>query len=146
MNYAHALLLFGHTALPGEWRDAPRPRPHRRSRSPGFGALVDKYEIVGSSIHSVVMLNAAAANRHNYWCAAEPLAAQLEQCFPQLKQLETTFGGLHAQLARFQFDETEFALLLLALVTRASESSHDSTRLVAHRVSSSYLRRSPADE
>ncbi len=89
----------------------------------------DKYEIISSSIHSIVMINLFTENsffndRKNYWRADRNLIFQIYQYFPQFQDFENLFVSIETQFRNFHFDENELALLILMLITRTSETHH----------------------
>ena len=101
----------------------------------GFTNMLGKYEILSSSINSVIMITLfpdktfiKSANKNpcpiwNYWNAEATLSYQLNSHVPQLTEAENLFRSFQSKLRSFHFDEKEFSLLLLMILTRNSKKN-----------------------
>ncbi|CAF1365057.1 unnamed protein product [Rotaria sordida] len=97
---------------------------------PGFTNMSNKYEIISSSINSVIMVTLLAEKTFlkssyeniqsiwNYWQADSTLSMELNTHIPQLTQAENLFRSFESTLRDLHFDEKEFSLLLLMIITR----------------------------
>ena len=97
--------------------------------------MLEKYEILSSSINSVIMLTLfpdktciKSSNKNpcitwNYWNAEAALSYQLNSHVPQLTEAENLFRSFQSKLQSFHFDEKEFSLLLLMILTRTSKNN-----------------------
>ena len=85
-----------------------------------FLKLEEKYDILSSSIHAVILLilfeeNAFESSKMN-------LFHQLIQSFPSFHQFQPIISAFQVKFKSFQFNQKEFALLLFVIVTRTSSS------------------------
>ncbi|CAF4545552.1 unnamed protein product [Rotaria socialis] len=97
---------------------------------PGFSNTSDKYEIISSSINSVIMVTLLRSkiltkssseiihSIWNYWQAEPTLSMELNAHVPQLAQAENLFLSFESKLRHLRLDEKEFSLLLLMIITR----------------------------
>ncbi|CAF2110798.1 unnamed protein product [Rotaria magnacalcarata] len=97
---------------------------------PGFSNTSDKYEIISSSINSVIMVTLLRSkiltkSSHeiihsiwNYWQAEPTLSMELNAHVPRLAQAENLFLSFESKLRHLRLDEKEFSLLLLMIITR----------------------------
>ncbi|CAF3679629.1 unnamed protein product [Rotaria socialis] len=96
----------------------------------GFSNTSDKYEIISSSINSVIMVTLLRSkiltkssseiihSIWNYWQAEPTLSMELNAHVPQLAQAENLFLSFESKLRHLRLDEKEFSLLLLMIITR----------------------------
>ena len=90
--------------------------------------MSEKYEVISSSIHSILFLLSCEGYRFedeynhfkNYWRANNSLSKQLNYHFSQITHSEEAFGNLKYSFDRFEFTEQEFSLLILMIITRPS--------------------------
>ncbi|CAF3484197.1 unnamed protein product [Rotaria sp. Silwood1] len=104
---------------------------------PGFTNMSQKFEIISSSINSVIMVTLLPEktliktsfeniqSTWNYWQAESTLSMELNAHVPQLTQAENLFRSFESTLRDLHLDEKEFALLLLMIITRHSKFSLD---------------------
>ncbi|CAF4686168.1 unnamed protein product [Rotaria socialis] len=97
---------------------------------PRFSNTSDKYEIISSSINSVIMVTLLRSkiltkssseiihSIWNYWQAEPTLSMELNAHVPQLAQAENLFLSFESKLRHLRLDEKEFSLLLLMIITR----------------------------
>ncbi|CAF1350905.1 unnamed protein product [Rotaria sp. Silwood1] len=97
---------------------------------PGFTNMSQKYEIISSSINSVIMVTLLMGKMFikssyeniqstwNYWQAESTLSMELNAYIPQLTQAENLFRSFESTLRDLRLDEKEFALFLLMIITR----------------------------
>ncbi|CAF3834547.1 unnamed protein product [Rotaria sordida] len=95
-----------------------------------FTNMSNKYEIISSSINSVIMITLLPdktlmkssyeiiQSTWNYWQAESTLSMELNAYVPQLTQAEHLFRSYESKLRNLQLDEKEFSLLLLMIITR----------------------------
>ena len=86
-----------------------------------FDSLPEKYEIISSSIHSVVMICLLSKrSTTNYWNADMNLSIELKTQFPQLIEIENLFRTFNVQLQSFALNEKELSLLIFMIITRTN--------------------------
>ncbi|CAF2547101.1 unnamed protein product [Rotaria sp. Silwood2] len=97
---------------------------------PGFINMSQKYEIISSSINSVIMVTLLSGKTlmkssyeniqptWNYWQAESTLSMELNAHVPHLTQAEYLFRSFESTLRGLRLDEREFSLLLLMIITR----------------------------
>ncbi|CAF4005300.1 unnamed protein product [Rotaria sordida] len=95
-----------------------------------FTNMSNKYEIISSSINSVIMITLLPdktlmkssyeiiQSTWNYWQAESTLLMELNAYVPQLTQAEHLFRSYESKLRNLQLDEKEFSLFLLMIITR----------------------------
>lgn len=95
--------------------------------------MYEKYEVISSCIHSLVMLallpkiiamkNLFNNNQFiwNYWQAETTLSMEINTHVPQLTEAENGFRSFESKIREFNLDEKEFSLLLLMIITRISK-------------------------
>ncbi|CAF0834302.1 unnamed protein product [Didymodactylos carnosus] len=93
----------------------------------GFSELSDPYEILSSSIHSVIMITLLPRTNKmlmswNYWRAETTLANELNSHVSSMNEAEDFFRSFETKLRDLQLDEKENALLLLMCLTRTNMS------------------------
>jgi hypothetical protein len=59
----------------------------------------------------------------NYWHAESTLSIELNAHVPQLTEAENSFRLFGSKIRDLQFDEKEFSLLLLMIITRTSKNN-----------------------
>ncbi|CAF2727622.1 unnamed protein product [Rotaria sp. Silwood2] len=101
-----------------------------QSTIPDFTNMPDKYEIISSSINSVIMVTLLLGktlmkssyeiiqSTWNYWQAESTLSMELNTHVPQFIQTEDLFRSFESKLRDLHFDEKELSLLLLMIITR----------------------------
>jgi hypothetical protein len=99
----------------------------------GFDQMYEKYEVVASSINSVIMVTSLprmtlvktsctdSPPLWNYWQAEPILSMELNAHVPQLTEAENAFRAFESKIRELHFDEKEFSLLLLMIITRISK-------------------------
>ncbi|CAF4187630.1 unnamed protein product, partial [Adineta steineri] len=102
---------------------------------PGFDNMYEKYEIISSSINSVIMITLLSKmtsikypynNNNNiqpiwnYWQAESTLSAELNAHVPQLTEAENEFRSFESKIKDLHLDEKELSLLLLMIITRTN--------------------------
>lgn len=97
--------------------------------------MSEKYEIISSSINSVIMVTLLPKkttwikssyenlqSTWNYWQANLTLSMELNSHIPQLTEAENLFRSFESKIQNLHLDEKEFALLLLMIITRNSKN------------------------
>ncbi|CAF1274475.1 unnamed protein product [Adineta ricciae] len=99
---------------------------------PGFDSMYEKYDVISSCIHSVIMvallpriLSIKSSYNDlqpiwNYWQAESTLSIELNAHVPQLTEAENSFRSFETKIRDLHLDEKEFALLLLMIITRTN--------------------------
>ncbi|UJR29912.1 hypothetical protein I4U23_017460 [Adineta vaga] len=97
---------------------------------PGFDHMYEKYEVISSCIHSLVMLallpkmismkSSYGDNQFiwNYWQAETTLSMEINSHVSQLTEVENDFRSFESKIRELHLDEKEFSLLLLMIITR----------------------------
>ncbi|CAF0869323.1 unnamed protein product, partial [Didymodactylos carnosus] len=99
----------------------------------GFSELSDPYEVLSSSIHSVIMITLLPRTNKmlmswNYWRAETTLANELNSHLPLMNEAEDYFRPFETKIRDLQLDEKETALLLLMCLTRTNMSIMNARR------------------
>ncbi|UJR29923.1 hypothetical protein I4U23_017470 [Adineta vaga] len=99
---------------------------------PGFDNMYEKYEVISSCIHSVIMVtllprilsmkSSYGDNQliWNYWQAETTLSMEINAHVPQLTEAENGFRSFESKIRELHLDEKEFSLLLLMIITRTN--------------------------
>ena len=124
ISFGQSLMDFYHSTIPSEQSNSLSLCPHTDLLFvlvfEDFLKLEEKYDILSSSIHAVILLILFEEN------AFEPskmnLFHQLIQSFPSFHQFQPIISAFQVKFKSFQFNQKEFGLLLFVIVTRASSS------------------------
>ncbi|CAF1014202.1 unnamed protein product [Didymodactylos carnosus] len=98
-----------------------------------FNNLSDPYEIISSSIHTVIIITLMLTSRPknkliigwNYWKTDKTLADVLYSYIPYMSEAENFYRSNETELRNFQFDENEISLVILICLTRINFLNSD---------------------